>query len=92
MTKAMRRKEQQELIKAVKYLEFFESLLDESYEAESRIREQFRNTTFPSMIQEAFSLDEQLNQLQKMADEKVLPEIAEILRDNELLSLATTPN
>ena len=59
----MRRKEQQDLIKAVKYLEFFEALLDDSYEAENRVREQVRDSALPNMVQEAFTLDEQLNQL-----------------------------
>ena len=77
-TKQMRRKEQFELLKSIKYLEFFEALLQEEESKnwqviDKQLLEHMRGTELPEHMSEAFAFDEQLNRLQQIAAEKVMP-------------------
>ena len=80
------------MVKSIKYLEFFEALLDPQATSDARVLAQVKGTDLPALLSEAFSLDEQLNRLQAIADEKVLPELEEAIMDSELLELARTVN
>ena len=81
-------------MRSVKYLEFFEALLDPQTGgiSDAQIAEQIKGTDISSLVGEALSLDEQLNRLQQAADQQVIGQIDEILEDAEILELALTPN
>ena len=75
--------------KSVRYLEFFESLLDPNQTVNE---DDFKNTELPAILAEAFSLEEKSNRLQSEANADVYPLLEEIESDIELLDLARTPN